>query len=181
MSKALVNHRQIADTARRMSLLSLSAAILAVIAYAGLWLDLDWARGVLGAALPGIATPSLATWQWVAGFLLGALPITLLAAALWQVRQFFELYRGGEVFPPQAGRRLRNFGGLLLVLAITGFLVRIAASVVFSWGLGEGQKRLEISISSADLFILIIAGLVMMIGRILFEANRVAEENRQFV
>jgi len=60
-------------------------------------------------------------------------------------------------------------------------LVRWMASMLFTWHLGEGGHQLAISVSSSDGILLLFGGLALMIGTILTEARRVAEENRMFV
>jgi hypothetical protein len=112
---------------------------------------------------------------------LGLIPVMILAVALWELYSFFALYRRGDAFPSGAGETLRRVGLLLIALAIATFIVRCAASVLFSWQLGDGNRQLAISISSSDVILLLFGGLVRMIGRVLGEAGRVAEENRQFV
>lgn len=68
-----------------------------------------------------------------------------------------------------------------MILAVATMLVRWMASVLFTWHLGTGSRQLAISVSSSDGILLLFGGLALMIGTILTEARRVAEENRMFV
>lgn len=159
-----------------------SAALIVVLgAYLVLWLDPGAARRALGELLPGIAADGVTATQLWIGAVLGMLPVALLAAALWELRAFFALYSGGNVFPRFAADRLRRLGLWLILLALAAFLVRCGASVLYSWQLGEGHRQLAVSISSSDIVLLLFGGLLRMLGRILAEAGRVAEENRLFV
>jgi hypothetical protein len=172
---------QLARSARRMSLATLLALIAIPVAYLGLWVDLGAARKALGELLPGIATAGLANWQLGVGFVAGLVPLLILTAALLELRRFFGLYEGGDAFPADAGRRLRRFGAAIMILAVATMLVRWMASVLFTWHLGTGSRQLAISVSSSDGILLLFGGLALMIGNILTEARRVAEENRMFV
>jgi hypothetical protein len=164
-----------------MSLATLLALIAIPAAYLGLWVDPETARLALGGLLPGIATTGVATWQLVVGFAAGLVPLVVLTIALLELRRFFRLYESGDAFPADAGRRLRRFGAAIMILAIVTMLVRWTASVLFTWHLGPGSRQLAISISSSDGILLLFGGLALMIGTILTEARRVAEENRMFV
>jgi hypothetical protein len=171
----------LARTALWMSRAASAALIAVIVAYVVLWLEPGAARRALSEMLPGIAAVGVTTAQLWVGAVLGVLPVAILAAALWELRAFFALYSGGNVFPPLAGDRLRRLGLWLILLALAAFLIRCGASVLYSWQLGEGHRQLAISISSSDIVLLLFGGLLRMIGRILAEAGRVAEENRLFV
>ena len=171
----------LARTAVWMSTAAIAALIGIIVAYLALWLDPGTAHHAFGEMLPGISAEGVTTAQLWIGATLGLIPVAILAIALWELRGFFALYRGGNVFPASAGDRLRRLGLWLILLAIATFAIRCSASVLFSWQLGEGQRQFAISISSSDIMLLLFGGLIRMIGRILAEAGRVAEENRLFV
>jgi hypothetical protein len=157
-------------------------AIFGLLAvYLALWIDPAVAVRGLTPSLPGLDQTDLPSWGLAAGFGLGLIPLLILLYALWQVRCFFRLYRENDLFPAEAGHYLRNFGVALLVLAPSSILTGIAASVLFSLDRPEGQRQLAISVSSGEIFVLLVGALIMMIGRILSEAHRLAEENRQIV
>lgn len=88
-----------------------AVAILALpIIYLALWIDPAVARRNLAPSLPGLDQAGLPSWAVAAGFCLGVVPLLVLLYGLWQVHRFFQLYRANDVFPAEAGRRLRNFG-----------------------------------------------------------------------
>ena len=177
----MASSRTLAQTATLMSRATLGALIAIVLAYAGLWLDTETARRALQEMLPGISADGVTTTEIWLGAALGLLPVGILAVALRELYRFFRLYRQGDAFPPGAGDGLRRLGLWLIILAIASFLARCGASVLFSWHLGDGSRQLAISISSSDVMLLLFGGLVRMIGRVLAEAGRVAEEHRLFV
>ena len=177
----MASSQALSRTARWMSRATIIALVAIVAAYAGLWLNLEAAQDALREMLPGVSAQGVTAAQLCLGAALGFIPVANLAAALRELNSFFALYRRGDAFPPGAGERLRRVGLWLIALAVTAFVVRCTASVLFSWHLGDGNRQLAISISSSDIILLLFGGLVRMIGQVLVEARRVAEENRQFV
>lgn len=177
----MASSQALSRTARWMSRATIIALVAIVAAYAGLWLNLETAQDALREMLPGVSAQGVTAAQLCLGAALGFIPVANLAAALRELDSFFALYRRGDAFPPGAGERLRRVGLWLIALAVTAFVVRCTASVLFSWHLGDGNRQLAISISSSDIILLLFGGLVRMIGQVLVEARRVAEENRQFV
>lgn len=173
----------LARHAARLGLTTGLLGLILLLLYLALWVDPDLARRSLAPSLPGIDSPDLPNWVLLAGFCLGLAPVLLMLYGLWQMRCFFRLYAGDDLFPARAGHHLRNFGIMLLVLIPVGILARICASLLFSAYGSAGAHRLEISvsISSSEILILLVGALVMMIGHILTAAHRLAEENRQFV
>ncbi|MFO0991966.1 MAG: DUF2975 domain-containing protein [Hyphomicrobiales bacterium] len=177
----MASTQALSRTATWMSRSTLVALIAIVAAYAGLWLDPGTAQQALREMLPGVSAQGVNSTQLWLGAVLGLIPVIILTIALWELYTFFALYQRGDAFPPGAGERLRRVGVWLIALAATAFIVRCTASVLFSWHLGDGNRQLAISISSSDIILLLFGGLVRMIGQVLLEAGRVAEENRQFV
>lgn len=172
---------RLARTATTLTHVTAVAILALPIVYLALWFDPAVARREMAPSLPGIDQAGLPSWAVAGGFFLGIIPLMILLYGLWQVHRFFQLYRANDVFPAEAGRFLRNFGVALLVLVPVGVAMHTAASVLFSLHLPAGSRQLAVSISSNEIFVLLIGALVMMIGHILTEAHRLAEENRQIV
>lgn len=168
-------------TAKGLTHATTLAILVLLIVYPVLWIDPAVAIRSLAPSLPGLDQVDLPSWALAAGFGLGLIPLLILVFGLWQVRRFFRLYGENDLFPAEAGRYLRNFGIVLLVLVPIGIVTSSAASVLFSLHKPEGQKQLSIGVSSSEIFVLIVGALFMMIGRILSEAHRLAEESRQIV
>lgn len=171
----------LARTATRLAQATGLAILVLLLLYPALWIDPALAIRSLAPTLPGLDPAGLPSWALAAGFALGLIPLVILLYGLWQVRRFFRLYGENDLFPAEAGHYLRNFGIAILTLVPVGIITSSAASVVFSLHRPEGQKQLAISVSSSEIFVLIVGALFVMIGRILSEAHRLAEENRQIV
>lgn len=101
--------------------------------------------------------------------------------ALWITRGLFARYGRGDVFSYHNATAIRRIGGLLLVgtgLAIAG---RTAAVLILTHDNPPGQRSLAISLASHDLLFALLGGLLLVIGWVMAEATRQAEENRLFV
>jgi hypothetical protein len=171
----------LARTAKGLTHATTLAILVLLIVYPALWIDPALAVRSLAPSLPGLDQADLRSWALAAGFGLGLIPLLVFIFGLWRIRQFFRLYSENDLFPAEAGRYLRHFGIVLLILVPVGMATSSAASILFSLHRPEGQKQLAIGISSSEIFALIVGALLMMIGRILSEAHRLAEENRQIV
>jgi hypothetical protein len=173
--------KPLARNAATLANLTRVAIFVLLAVYLGLWIDPELAVRTLASSVPGLDRAHLTVLALISGFVLGLIPLLVLIYALWQVRCFFHLYCGSDLFPAGAGTHLRNFGIGLLVLAPIGVIARAMASVLFTLPQPQGARQLAITVSSNEIFILLIGALVMMIGRVLGEAHRLAEENCQFL
>ncbi|MGB7205074.1 MAG: hypothetical protein WBD37_06345 [Anderseniella sp.] len=141
--------------------------------------------GLLSEAVPaglkGVRWQDTALWQRIATQAVMSVPLILLVYGFWHVRRFFNLYREGNLFPAQAGFHVKRFGQVLVAVAIAQIIAGALASVLLSAHMPEGQKTLAVGLSSTNLATVLIAFLVMLIGRVLDEACTVAEENRSII
>jgi Protein of unknown function (DUF2975) len=172
---------KILNQARWLSRFAAIVAVSSVIGYCMVWTNPTLAyRVVTQDAFPDLPT-KLTQSQNILMFLTGAIPTLIFASVLWAAKTFFDCYRDGKLFPPEAGARLKHIGRLCLILALVNPLVRTVSVLVISWLNPPGQKQLLLSVSSTDGFLLVFSGLLFMIGYILAEATQVAEENRMIV
>lgn len=150
---------------------------------------------VLGYGLWGIAHPG-----WLAGafaelpegttltgtkstavLAIGALALGPMLMALWQMRGLFARYRRGEILSPACAGHIRRCGGALVLLALAQFLIRPLQILALTADNPAGQKVLAIGLSSEVLWLALAGGLLVVIGRVMAEAARLAEENAGFV
>lgn len=130
-----------------------------------------------GVTLPQPATP-LAYWG---SFAAAALPLVPGLAALWVARRLFLGYAQGEIFSARSARRLGSIGCLLLIAVVGGILSRTLAVLALTWENPPGERQLAITLGSQDFGLAVLALLLMVVGWILGEAARLADENRQFI
>lgn len=133
---------------------------------------------VAGAGFPVRPLPSpvaLAVW--------GALCIISLPAlwGLWSLRRLFEGYAVGAIFTVAAARRLRHCGVALVVAGLETPFGSMLLSGALSLDLPKGSRMLVLSWSGNDVVLLVIGALLLIIGRVMGEAARIAEDNAGFV
>jgi len=138
----------------------------------------------LGVALATWLAPAqagLQPWQRHVGWLLGLVPASCAACGLWHARRCFQRFARGDYFDEAAIGSLRGFSVGMLAAAVAGIVVPCIASVVLSWHLGPGQRRLAVGVSSNDLLLLLFAAVVWQIVVVMRRAAALAQENASFV
>jgi Protein of unknown function (DUF2975) len=112
-----------------------------------------------------------------------ALPaVACQSLALFMGWQLFRGYRRGDIFTVAAANRLNWIGWIILATAPVGVFTRIMLGRMIS-GSVQGSTGFSMAFSPADIDVTSIAFglLAMIVGRVLGEAVKVAEENRSFV
>ena len=80
-----------------------------------------------------------------------------------------------------AARRLRSCGFAVLISAAKTAVGAVLLSMAVSIDLPKDHRVLSVSLSSDDLGLLLIGGIVLVIARVMEEAARLAEENAAFI
>ena len=101
--------------------------------------------------------------------------------ALWSLRRLFLIYTQGEVFSFGAFRALYNVALALFGGVIGTFVMQGPISYILSYPLGPGHRYVSLGFGSGGVATLFMAGVVLVIARVMAEARRVAEENAGFV
>jgi hypothetical protein len=172
---------EISRLAKWLSRTSIAVIILSLSGYAYVWTNTKLAYQVVSQnAFPDLPA-QLTQWQNILLFIVGAVPSLMFAAALFHAKQFFDSYATGQLFPETSGQKLKSIGRLCLWLAIANPIIRTITLLIMTWLNPPGQKILVISFSSTDGFLLVFSGMLFMIGYILAESNRIAEENKLIV
>jgi len=116
-----------------------------------------------------------------AAIALNMLPVFVIAATLNQARHLFALTARGQIVSDPAARRISGIGIGLLVLALLPVVMVPAQSALLSWDNAPGERLISVAYTSADLGLLLGAGLLTLIGRAMHDAAMTAAENRAFV
>lgn len=121
--------------------------------------------------------PAVALAVW------GALGVIALPAlwGLWSLRRLFEGYAAGAIFTVAAARRLRHCGVALVVAGLETPFGSALLSVSLSFDLPKGSRMLVLSWSGNDVVLLVVGALLLIVGRVMGEAARIAEDNAGFV
>lgn len=101
--------------------------------------------------------------------------------ALWALRRLFQLYARGSVFSPEALTALNHAAVALFASVIVAFAMQAPISLALTWSLGWHHREMSLSFGSGDVATLFMAGVVLVIARVMAEAQRVADENAKFV
>jgi hypothetical protein len=101
--------------------------------------------------------------------------------ALWSLRQLFLLYAHGSVFSKEALAALNHVAVALFASVIVGFCIQAPTSLALTWPLGAHHREISLSFGSSDVATLFMAGVVLVIARVMAEAQRMADENAKFV
>ncbi|MBX7200921.1 MAG: DUF2975 domain-containing protein [Rhodospirillaceae bacterium] len=100
---------------------------------------------------------------------------------LWELKRLFEGYLAGDVFTVGAARRLHRCGFAVLISAAKTAVGGVLLSLAVSIDLPAGHRVLTVGLSSDDVGLLLIGGILLVIARVMEEAARLAEENAAFI
>ena len=172
---------EIARLAKWLSRTSIAVMVLSLAGYAYVWTNTKFAYRIVSQdAFPDLPD-QLSLQQNILLFIVGAVPSLIFALVLFEAKKFFDCYSTGQLFPVTSGQRLKSIGRFCLSLAIVNPIIRMITLLIMTWFNPPGQKILIISFSSTDGFLLVFSGLLFMIGHILAESNRIAEDNKLIV
>ncbi len=151
-------------------------------AYLNLWLDRASLITMIETQILDPGTPyELTAATATAGLAVGALPVLLSIWGLWNALRLFRGYREGAVFTHTAGRRLKHMGIALALLPLAQILVTAGTSVLLTMQNQVGQRLLSVSLTETHLIVGIAGGMLIVIGWVLAEAARLADDNRQII
>ena len=115
------------------------------------------------------------------GSIVSTLYLALLAYALFAIAGIFRLIAQGNWFEAALSQRMKRFGLALLLFGLSTPLLQTVMTSVITLFNPPGQRIFSIGLNSNDYVIILIGFLMMMLGRVLQEAETLAEENREIV
>jgi Protein of unknown function (DUF2975) len=181
VSKASEQHRASRALAVCCLLLAVLLPLASVFALAN-----QWPKAMLtvldDASLPdrdAVLVAAGFTRQLIAA-LIGLLPVALMSYAMVIAYRCFSGFARGEYFSRSAVITLRAFARAMFVTALACMVVPTLAVLVLTMG-GPGQASLVVSVGSQHLVLLLFAGVVWQMARVMAKAVEIAEENAQFV
>ena len=111
------------------------------------------------------------------GFLASLLPLSALIYGLLNVKKLFSFYKEGIVFSIEHTNLFKKIAKALLVWVVLSILYESAKSVIFSAGNPPGGGILEVRLSSPEITMLMVAGIVFVISWVMEEGRKVTEES----
>ena len=101
--------------------------------------------------------------------------------ALVELYRLFLLYAAGEVFSTGALTSLNRVAALMFWYVLVSFATQAPVSYLLSLYRPPGHREISLEFTSHDVSLLFMAGVVLVIARVMGEARRVADENESFV
>ncbi|HUO92377.1 MAG TPA: DUF2975 domain-containing protein [Rhizomicrobium sp.] len=108
-------------------------------------------------------------------------PTAFTMWALWSLRRLFLLYARGSVFSAEALTALNSVAVALFASVVVAFAMQAPISLTLTWPRGWHHREISLGFGSNDVFTLFMAGVVLVIARVMAEAQRMADENAKFV
>lgn len=171
---------------RRLKLLIQAIGLAAIVATIyGAWrlsFDFDAFTRDIGRYLSNAPVPMTFTPLAVACLVLivccnGALVLGGLRA-VWSL---FDRYEEGELFSGRCGLLLRRAGLFALAGAISTIVSRTATMLAVTYANPPGQKMLVLALGTSELFLVLLAGLLFLLGHIMTVASAIEADYRAFV
>lgn len=167
---------------RRAGALALASAIAFLLGNAALWLTPQWTE--LAARMQAELTTepvTITAGVRSLGLGLSSAGLALLAWGLLSARGMFLRLADGDAFREESAALLRRFG--LALLCYAGFLP--VETALMGWIVTmhnpPGQTIVRLGISDEHVVLALVGTLILVLGSVLADAARLAEENRQIV
>jgi hypothetical protein len=129
---------------------------------------------LMGVAYPDGVAPSLFS-NAVACVLLAA-PAIVVGFGLVRMARLFKDQANGLVFTRVNANRIRSFGLCLFLGALLAPLARTLAVLALTIGFPEGSRLLQVSLYGEDAILLALGGGMAVLGWVMGEASRLAED-----
>jgi len=171
-------------TTKRLSLVLFWATILlasAILSLSG-WLIVAPAD-VMGVYAQTVTDPAeVSDGAWRALTLAWLIGPALALVLLWHMGALFRLFADGQGLSPDVLHHVQGAGRVLLVMVAYRLIMRPFEGVIMAlWPTGTAQNSMVISFSSQDVMMALGGVLLLLIGRVLIEAQRAVDENKAFV
>lgn len=141
-----------------------------------------WFDAIINQAFPALPMATEMTLLKRIGLLvLFALPVSAMLYGLWHVRLLLAAYERGEIFTMTAADHIRRIGLVMAIYALGSVIIYTLATVLLTYDNPVGERQLAVSLSSNTYLSLLLGGLLIVIGWVMREAARLADENQQFV
>ncbi len=117
----------------------------------------------------------------LAGFTISLVPMSVLFYLLFQVDRLFAGYRQGQIFTQEPPLRLSRIGLALLTLAVLRPATATLLGLVLTASNVPGERILAIGIAIEDVMLIVFSGLILAIGQVMAEGQRLADDHRQII
>ncbi len=158
-------------------------SVLLVVGNAVIWAFAGWLEMgiVAGLAIPPGIPVNMSVPVRIAGFLFSSVIVGVLVFGLWRAKALFDEFAEGHLFTARGAACLKTVARVTIFLAAMGPLSKTLLVLLFTASNPKGQKILQIGISSNDLMVAMIGGLLFAIALVMGEAAQLADDNAQIV
>jgi hypothetical protein len=124
---------------------------------------------------------TVSAMQWHSLWLLTFFYIAPGVISLYFLRRTFSNFAKGELFNRRNSRDLRIFSAFLFVQALAKPLHFSISSILLSMNHPAGQQMLSISLGSDEIKVIALAMILWVMSDLLVSADKLENENKQFV
>jgi hydrogenase/urease accessory protein HupE len=165
-----------------LAVVALAAAGLVLVGFLLTFVLPDGTTGIRRALLLGAGDPVLID-PINLGLLAAVLAAPLLAIlyALWSMFRLFQTYASGEIFSGAACKALAGIGRSVVTFVPLQIIATGLGSFIVTRHAPPEQQRVIIALDVSDVLVLVLGGLLWVIGWIIAEATRIADENRSII
>lgn len=173
----------IVGLSKLMACVSACGFILLPLCVIYVFLDPDHSRWMMFDVnhLDSLLTAAVPLDYRLAALAFALAPTAFTMWALWSLRRLFSLYARGSVFSQDALTALNHVAIALFAGVVVGFAVHAPISLLLSWSRGAHHREISLDFGSSDVASLFIACTVLVIARVMGEAQRMADENAKFI
>ncbi|MCV2349133.1 DUF2975 domain-containing protein [Paucibacter sp. Y2R2-4] len=181
-SSSSLRLRRIRRLAWWVRLLSLFAAVGLLVGTALFWSRPGWLSSVAQDRW-GLseATINLDPRSRLLGWAFSWLPNLVMLFALWQIWALFGYYRRSEFFASGPALHLRRLGAALMAYTLAQPLGVTLSVLALTLGNPAGQRRLYFGLGTDQYLSLFLGLAILVIGIVMEEASRMAQENAEFI
>ena len=168
---------------RVLAVLSTIGVVGIPVLAALLWtmIHLDGLMATIPAATGVTPAETISGPARVIGFIGTMLPAAAVMIGLLYLRRLFNAYAAGEFFTTRNAARICGFAWSVIAMGLLRPVSGMLASVAVTLDNPPGQRSLAIGLGSPEVNILFVGGVVLVIGWVMREAARLADENAAFV
>lgn len=166
-------------TARLAGILGyVTIAAMVLLAVLSAWIM--WQPDIVYQVLLGSSAARTLGWPAQAGLLtIGATTFVAAEWTLWQMWRLFRRYARHEAFTAACAAAIRRVGYGLIALGCLSLISDPTLTVLAS--IGHENGSMVVSFSSNDVGLLLCGGLLWLIGQVMAEAARQAEDLRAII
>lgn len=171
------NREMIQMASQRLRYLLLAAICLMPVINAIFWLNMNRMPDlILKKTIPFDVTMPMPLISLVLGFLVTMLPTGVTMVGAYYLQRLFLLYEQGQIFRLANVRCFKKLFRVLIWSFVADIVSRSLLSVVLSLPNPPGQRIVTVDLSSSDLTILLLGGILAVISWVMEEGRKLQEE-----